>query len=470
MQTQSHSQPPGLHRVIGLRAGILLVAGIMIGSGAFKKIAPMSALLHNEGYIIAAWIVAGLITILGALMLNGFAGITTDSGGVYEYLRLSVGNFFSFLYGWAIFAVIGSGAIAALAFIFAQSLTTLFPVPDLLSSVAHVRVAGFIEPFAASGVKLVATVTICVLTWINCRGTKYGKSLNTVVTCAKILGLILLIVLGFFFAGPPSMDHVSDHFAPATAGGAMFSAFFGAMLSAFWAYDGWANLSFVTGEIKNPQKNVPLAILGGVLLAMSLYVLVNWAFMRVLPLDELAAVDQNHIAASVVAERLIGVGGKVLVSSLIALSTFGALNACIIVYPRIYFRMAQQGFFFRSTARIHPVFHTPHVAIICSAVWSIALVTTGTFDMLTNLVIFAGFIFFMLLAIGLMRLKKKGVIRQRIIGYPITPVFIILFSLALIINTLMLQMRESLFGVLLLLTGVPVYFYFRKRISSRADG
>ena len=455
-----------LKRVLGLPTGILLVAGIMIGSGVFRKIAPMSATLMSEPYILSAWIIAGIFTMLGAFMLAGLATTTTASGGVYEYLRLSVGNFFSFLYGWTAFTILGSGSIAALAFVFAQSFNTLVHLPDPLQSMQDISIGNFIFPFASSGVKTVSVIFICLLTWVNYRGTKKGGVLNNIVTTAKISGILILIVLGLIYSSPAVVEKANATATVQYSGTALFSALFGAMLSAFWAYDGWANISFVTGEIKNPKRNVPIAIIAGVGIAMTLYVLLNYTYMKVLPLTQLAAIGQNNIAAAVVAGTLMGKTGTIVISVLIMVSTFGALNACIIVYPRIYFRMAQENFFFKKVANVHPVFRTPYVSLICSMLWSIALVLTGTFDILTNLVIFAGFFFYLLLGWGLIRMKRKGAIISRVIGYPVLPVVIILFSVALIANTLIVQPLQSLAGLALVLSGVPFYFYFKKKYGN----
>ena len=423
----------------------------------------MSATLMSEPYILAAWIIAGIFTMLGAFMLSGFADATTESGGVYEYLRLSVGNFFSFLYGWTVLTIIGSGAIAALAFIFSQSLNTIIHLNDPLRQWRDISIGNFIFPFASSGIKTVAVATICLLTWINYRGTKNGGVLNNIVTSAKILGITLLIVLGLIYSDSSSIKIINADTSIHFSNAALFSALFGAMLSAFWAYDGWANISFVTGEIKNPKRNVPIAIVAGLTISMLLYVLLNYTYMQVLPLNKLAAVGENDIAAAVVARSLMGKAGTIVISILIAICTFGALNACIIVYPRIYFRMAQENFFFKGFANVHPVFRTPYVSLIWSMIWSGILVITGTFDLLTNLIIFAGFFFYVLLALGLMRLKRNGTITTKVIGYPITSVIIILFSLALIINTVIVQTKQSLIGLFLLLSGVPVYFYFKNK-------
>jgi APA family basic amino acid/polyamine antiporter len=237
------------------------------------------------------------------------------------------------------------------------------------------------------------------------------------------------------------------------------------MLSALWAYDGWATITYVTGEIKNPVRNIPLAIIGGVGIAMVLYVLLNYVYMRVLPLDQLAGIPENKIAAAVVAETLIGKSGAALIAALILTCTFGALNGCIIVYPRIYFRMAQEGVFFRKAAFVHPLFKTPYISLIYSGIWSCILVINGTFDQITNLVIFSGYLFFGLAVWGLIKMKRQKRIVKKVIGYPVIPVIIILFSLVLVINTLIVQPAASLLGLLLILTGVPFYFYFKRKVA-----
>jgi len=452
-------------RVLGLPTGILLVAGIMIGSGAFKKIVPMAQSLHSETYILLAWIIAGTITMFGAFTYAGLASLTTQTGGVYEYLRLIYGNFVAFLFGWSIFSIVGSGAIAALSFVFAESVNTLVRLPEPLYAFRDINIGHAVYPFADSGIKALAVLTIMLLTWINSRGIKKGGYLNNVVTAAKILGILLLIVAGLSYSGhaPATVAAPVIH----QGSGAVLSGLFGAMLSALWAYDGWANVTFVTGEIKNPKRNVPLAIIGGVGIAMTLYVLLNYAYMKVLPLPQLAALGSNKIAAAEVAGVLMGHAGTVIVAVLIMTCTFGAVNGCIISYPRVYFRMAQEKVFFKSAQKVHPTFRTPYGALILSAIWSIVLVVSGTFDQITNLVIFASYVFFALASWGLVRMKMKGVIKTKVIGYPVVPFIIILFCAALLINTLIIQTEASVIGLLLIFSGVPLYLYFRGRGGKR---
>ena len=454
-----------LVRALGLFTGILLVAGVMIGSGVFKKIIPMAQTGLSETWILMAWVIAGIITMFGAFTLSGLASMTEESGGVYEYLRLSFGNFFSFLFGWTDFTIMGCASVAAVAFIFSQTVNALIPLPDPFTSLEHISIGNFIFPFADSGIKVLAIATIILLTWVNYRGVQKGGIINNIVTSAKILGILILILLGLFYIAPPAASTIE----PATAiaennlqGGAFFSAMFGAMLSAFWAYDGWSNISFVTGEIKNPKRNVPLAIISGVSIAMLLYVLVNYAYMHVLSLPQLAAVDKNTIGAVVVAETIIGAAGKTLIVVLIMVSVFGTLNGIILAHSRVYFRMAQERYFFKKAANVHPTYRTPYISLLYTLIWSCILVISGTFDMLTDMVIFAGFLFYGLLAVALVKMKRKGLIKVKVIGYPVIPVIIILFSTALIINTVMVQPKQSLIGLGLVLSGVPFYYYFKR--------
>lgn len=452
-----------LKQVLGLPTGILLVAGIMIGSGVFKKIVPMSQTLGSEPYILMAWIIAGIITIFGAFTYAGLASMTTQTGGVYEYLRLIYGDFVAFLFGWTIFSIVGSGAIAALSFVFAQSVNTLIPLPNPLNTFKDVGISQSIYPFADSGIKILAVLTIMLLTWVNYRGVNKAGILNNIVTAAKILGILLLIVSGLMYSNPPVAIRAATSTVTHPQGAALFSGLFGAMLSALWAYDGWANITFVTGEIKNPKRNIPLAIIGGVGIAMTLYVLLNYTYMKVLPVSQLAVLGADKIAAAEVARILMGKAGAVIIAILIMVCTFGALNGCIISYPRVYFRMAQESVFFKKAAVVHPSFSTPHIALLYSAVWSVILVCSGTFDQITNLVIFASYAFFGLTTLGLIRMKMKGIVTAKVIGYPVIPIIIILFCVILVINTIVTQTQASIIGLFLILSGIPFYLYFKNK-------
>ena len=253
-QNQPEKDIP-LLRVLGVPTAILLVAGMMIGSGVFKKIIPMAQSGLSETWILGAWIIAGIITMLGAFTISGLATLTEESGGVYEYLRLAFGNFFSFLFGWTDFTIMGSGSIAALGFIFAQSINVFIPLPSPFASWAEFSIGGIIFPFADSGIKIIAILSVVFLTWVNIRGVKQGGYMNNIITAAKIIGILMIIALGLAYASPvvaPVAETSTENIE--FGSGLFFSALFAAMLSAFWAYDGWSNVSFISGEIKNPKK------------------------------------------------------------------------------------------------------------------------------------------------------------------------------------------------------------------------
>ncbi len=274
---KDESQVP-LRRVLGVFTAALLVAGNMIGTGVFKKIVPMAATGLGAHAILLAWIVAGLITILGAFTFAGLPQLTTAPGGSYEYVRICFEDLLAFLFGWAILAIVGSGSIAAVGFIFSQPVNSLIRLPEFFLQWQHVSIVNFIYPFSDAGIKLFAIAVILVLTWINYRGVRKGTILNNIITSSKILGIIFLILCGFVLKSPSikSPSAISANFT----GLPFVSVFFSAMLSAFWAYDGFNNVTAITGEIKNPKRNIPIAIISGVSIVMILYVLVNATFLH----------------------------------------------------------------------------------------------------------------------------------------------------------------------------------------------
>jgi len=456
-----------LRRVLGLSTAILLVAGNMIGTGVFKKIVPMAATGLSEKYILLAWIVAGFVTILGAFTFAGLARLTTASGGIYEYLRICFGNFIAYLLGWTVFVIVGSGSIAAVGFIFSQSVNALIPIADPLYKWSKISVANSIYPFAFSGVKIFTVITIALLSWLNYRGVKKGSVLNNIVTSAKILGILLLILAGFIFISPSV--HASNAIVTAKSftGISFINIFFGAMLSAFWAYDGFVNVAAITGEIKNPKRNIPLAIILGASVVMILYLLINAAFMRTIPLSQLASLSENKIAATEMAALIIGNKGRIFISLLIMVSSFGTLNILILVYSRLYYRMAQENVFFKSAAKVHPAYRTPYNALIYSMIWSCLLVVSGTFDVLTNMSTFSAFLFYTLGAFGLIKMKRKKVIVEKIPGYPLAPALFILLTLLFLINTFISNPLQSITGIALTLIGIPFYYFFKKRNSKK---
>ncbi|HMU46334.1 MAG TPA: amino acid permease [Chitinophagaceae bacterium] len=453
-----------LNRVVGVFTAILMVSGNMIGTGVFKKLVPMSQTGMSEGSILLAWVVAGIIVILGAFTFAGLSKLTTESGGAYEYLRVSFGGFPAFLMGWGLFMIMGSGSVAAVAYVFSQSVNSLIAIPDPLNQWSHISIANYIYPFDSSGIKIFAVITVVILSWFNYRGIKNSAMLNNIVTGAKILGILFLILGGLILAVPSHTSTAVVQTATDSTSSALM-VFMAAMLSAFWAYDGFTNVTAIAGEIKDPKRNIPIAIITAVTSVMVLYVLLNYAFMRVMSLNELVGLGENQIVATEVAGKLTGNAGATAISLLIMLSSFGTLNIIILFYSRVYFRMAQEGAFFKSAAKIHPQYRTPYNALWYSMIWSCILILTGTFDILTNLVIFTGFAFYILQSFGLIKLKRKKVITEKVSGYPVAPVLFIIFTGIFLTGVFIDNPVQSLIGIGLLMTGVPFYFYFKKKYS-----
>lgn len=472
---------PQLVRALGLSTAVLLVISSMIGSGVFKKIAPMSADLQNSELVLIAWLLAGIVSMLGVFTYSGLASLTEEGGGQFEYFRIIFGPFFGYLFGWACFAVIQSASIASIAYVFAESVNNIIPLGDPFASWASVKIGNAILPFSNSGVKLLTICTIIALTWINYRGVKKGGVLNNIFSAAKISGIALLIIAGFALHVTDTHDpaQIQTPFEPAHYSGMLLiSVMFTAMLQAFWAYDGWINVSYIGGEVKNPKKNIPIAIIGGTAVVMLLYTLVNVVYLRVLPVEAFIDIDNagNQIAAAEVAHKLLPGFGFVAISVLIMISTFGATNASLMSSPRIYHQMANKGLFFSTFAETHPKYHTPHKSLWYQMIWSSILVISGSFDQLTDMLVFASFIAYGSGAAGLLYMKYKGKrithpdgrvetlrITKKVIGFPVIPILFLLFCIGLVINTLNTKTEESLTGLAFIAAGIPLYFIFRKK-------
>ena len=453
---------PSLRQVLGLGTAILLVAGNMIGSGVFKKITPMSSELHNGSLILWAWAVAGLITMLGAFSFASLASTTKEAGGQFQYFKNVFGGFFGFMYGWSFFTVISTASIASIAYVFAESLNALIPIPPILEGYRHYALFGVIFPFQNASIKLVALTTLIFLTLFNIRGVEGGGWLSNLVTSAKILGIILLVVVGLSYSGgtpSPTVTSVS----PSDMGDMLrISAFFTAMLGAFWAYDGWVNITNMASEFKNPTQNVPRAIIIGTALTMTLYLLVNNAYLHVLSPNDFAqlSTQEGKIAAVEVANVAMGSLGVTIISLLIMISTFGATQASTMSAARVYYQMSKEGYFFKPFSAIHSRFRTPHISLLGQMIWACLLIISGTFDQLTDMLIFAAFIFYGLGAIAVIRLKQMGKITLTF-GYPFVPMLFLLSCTIIVGNAIYTRPLESLSGLGLMLLGIPFYYYFR---------
>ncbi len=457
---------PSLLQVLGLGTAILLVAGNMIGSGVFKKITPMSAELMDGTLILLAWITAGVITMLGAFSFASLATTTKEAGGQFQYLKNVFGDFFGFMYGWSFFTVISTASIASMAYVFAESLAALFSVPSTLDSYADINIAGVIFPFKNATVKIIAVSALLFLTLFNIRGVRGGGWLSNIVTGAKILGILLLIALGLSYSAPQDVAASREMAAFSIEESGNFikiSAFFAAMLGAFWAYDGWVNITNMASEFKNPTRNIPIAIIAGTALTMLLYSVVNYAYLQVLTPADFAALskEEGKIAAVEVATVVLGGIGTITISALIMVSTFGSTQASTMSAARVYYQMSKEGYFFKPFSRVHVNYRTPHVSLTGQMIWASLLIISGSFDQLTDMLIFAAFIFYGLGALAVIRLKMRGELSLTF-GYPYVPLIFIGFCLVIVVNAVYTRPFESMAGLCLMALGAPIYLYFKK--------
>ena len=459
-----------LIRSLSLGAATILVVSSVIGSGVYKKVAPMSAELLSPDLVLWAWVLAGIISLCGALSNAEIAGMMADSGGEYVYFRRIYGRFMAFMWGWSTFAVIKTAAVAGIAYVFSQSFNAIFPLPHLPESVEQIQFFVF-RPFENAGVKGLTILLILVLTFLNTRGLKGAAALSTWITRLVIVGLLGIVVSGLLFGGgnfanfqTPATSYVPHNWTD----GAFIKAMFTALLAAFWAYEGWNTLGFIGGEIKNPHRNLPLALFAGMMVIIGAYLLVNFTYLYVLPIDQIIDVHQaqNDIAAVAVVRHFAGATGATLISLIILITTLGCTNATILMPPRVYYAMAQDGLFFSRAKEIHPNYHTPNPALWMQGLWACLLVLSGSFDQLTDMLVFAAFFFYGATALGvfIMRRREPNAERPyRVWGYPVVPALFVLFCAALIIVTCMTHPREAGLGVVLMLTGVPLYFYWNRK-------
>ena len=450
---------------IGLSTATFLVVSVIIGSGVFKKLAPMSQELGSPLLVILCWVVAGLISLAGALSTAEMVSMFPNSGGEYFYFQKVYGRFFSFMYGWASFTVIKTSSIAALAYIFAQSLNSLFPLPIIKGATSFLGIAISQGLF----IKFLASLLIIALTLLNYRGAQFATKLSTVLTYLLLTSIIAFLAIGFG-STEGSISNITTASqlpsAPDLYGFSLLKALFVASLGAFWGYEGWNSVAYVGEEIKNPKRNLPLALGIGTLIVMTAYVLLNIVFLFILPIDYFIQLTPNKIAAVEVAGKLGGPIGMVLVASLIVVTTFNCTNSTILTSARMMYAMARDKLFFYKAANVHPKYNTPDIALFIQAFWAIALVFSGSFDQLTDMLIFASFIFYGSTALGVIILRVKHPEYERkykVIGYPFVPGLFLLFCAALFVITILNKPYEAIWGLSLIATGFPVYWWLNRK-------
>lgn len=456
-----------LVRGLTLTATVMIVAGSMIGSGIFRKPATMAQQLGSPELLIIIWIAAGLITFIGALVNAEISGIIDATGGQYVYFRKMYGDFTAYLYGWSILAVIQTGSQAAIAYAFAEYVGYFVKYPQLpqawQSFSFHMPLVGNIHPFVDIGTKATAILCISFLTGVNYIGVIFGGVVQTIVTYIKILSIVLISFFLLFF-GNGSFSNVYTGFAIPQHTITNFIGVVGlAFAGAFWAYDAWNSVTFVSGEVKNPRRNIPLSLLWGTLIVASVYVLINIAYLYILPIDVMA---NSPLVAATAAEKIFGSKGASLISIAVIVSTFGALNGSILATARVPFAMARAKLFFTSLGKVHPKFGTPHVSLVVQGTWSCVLVLSGSFDTITDYVIFAAWLFYMLGAFGVFVLRKKmpdSVRPYKVWGYPFTPAIFVVFSFLFLINSIISDTSNSMMGLILIASGLPIYLFWKYR-------
>ncbi|MDO6392241.1 APC family permease [Pontibacter sp. BT731] len=453
-----------LDRSLGLRLVIVVVIGNIIGSGVYKKVAPMANELHSAEWVLICWLLAGIISLFGALCNAEVAGLLADTGGEYTYYKKIYNRFFAFIYGWSLFTVIQTAAISSLSYVFAQSLHSIVPLPPLLEGLSGFTISGIFYPFADFNIKLVAILLIVLLTWVNMKGVRTGAWLSTAILLLVFTGIGIIVLFGL----SSEQSTITESFSVSSVSNSpvTFSAIFTAMLSAFWAYQGWAAIGFLGGEVKNAKQNIPRGITIGVLTVIGIYLLVNMTYLSILPIPVLEQIHAagNKIAAVEVVKSFWGYGGTIFISILILITTFGCTNATVLASSRTYFAMAREGLFFRKAAELNKA-QAPANSLRFQSVWACLLVLSGTFDQLTDMIIFAVFIFYGSTTLGVFILRKKmpNALRPyKVWGYPIVPAIMVLFCAALFVNTIVVRPREAAIGMALILTGIPMYWWFRR--------
>ncbi len=432
-----------LRRDLTLFDTVNLVVGTIIGSGIFLVPAEIARAVHTPGWMLAVWVIGGVLTMLGALSLAELGAAMPEAGGIYSFITRAFGRLPGFLCGWMLFTVATSGSIATLG--------AAFPI-----------YLGAFVPLTPTTTKLASLLAIVLLTWVNVIGVKNGARVGNVLTALKVGGLVIMVLVIFLLPGPPA-DSAASTPTPLPAGPVPLAAIGVALVAVLWAYEGWHDVSFAAGEIHEPQKNFPRGIVGGVSIVITLYLLANLSYLKVLSPAEIAASDRVALTAMT---RVTGEwGGKILTAAILC-SILGAMNALILAGPRAYYQMAKDGLFLERVSRVHPRWRTPVEALVFQGLWSGFLVLfLGGFSQLFTYVIFGGWIFYALavLSVLVLRRKEPELTRPfRVPGYPWVPILFGVTAFAIVVNTLVETPRESLLGLAFIGLGIPVYWLQRK--------
>jgi APA family basic amino acid/polyamine antiporter len=444
-----------LVRGLGLLAATSIVVGGVIGTGVFLKARVMTCNVDTPGMVLAAWAVAGLLSLAGALTYAELAVLMPRAGGEYVFIREGYGRPLAFLYGWTRFFVASTGGMAGLAAGFAIFL-------NIASGGVLAR-----QPL---GLPLLAAGAIAVVTLVNCAAVTVGGRVATVMAILKV-ALVLGVGAAALLLAQGSWDHFSLSAGAGTCEGVAASArggvagFGAAMLGAMWAYNGWNELTFLAGEVRNPRRSLPIALIGGIGILMTLYLLANFAYFYVLSPEQIASVPESSAVATEVVGRFLGAGAGGVMAAALAMSVFGALQVTTLASARIPYAMATDRLFFPPLARLHPRTHVPVRALVAQGAWAVILVFSGSYDTLTDYAIFAVLIFVALATASVFVFRRSlpdAPRPYRTIGYPVVPILFLLVAGWLIVNTFMATPGRALAGVGLMLAGLPFYWYWSK--------
>lgn len=470
VDTAKHSDsrvPTKLTRQLGPFDSVMMMVGIVIGSGIFLTTGIMAENLPSAPLLLLAWLVGGALTLTGALTFAELGAAMPEAGGQYVYLREAYGSLAAFLFGWILFLVSMGGSIAALGVGFAEYAGYFFPSLSTTRLVCSVDLSaiGVEQKVAVSAGQVVAVAVILGLSGCNLLGVVLGKLIQNSLTIVKVGALAAFVVLGFTVG-----SHSGANFAMNPEGldlSRLLVGFGLAVVAVSWAFDGWNNITYVAGEIRDPGRNVPLALLTGTLVVTGLYFLTNVVYLLAMPVREMKGVVRVAEAA---ASSMFGGGWAGIVSAAVIVSTFGALNGAIFVGPRVYYAMSRDGVFFRRVGEVHRRYRTPAFAIVVQAVWASVLALSGTYEQLFTYVVFVSLIFWIAAtaAVFVLRRERPDLPRPyRTWGYPVVPLVFIVATVAILLNTLIARPVESLAGLTITILGVPVYFYWCARAGPR---
>jgi APA family basic amino acid/polyamine antiporter len=473
--TETPNPQPSLVRGLSLLDSVLLLVSGIIGSSIFLTAKDIAGPLPHPFWFFLVWILGGAISLCACVAFAELGSMFPDSGGQYIYLREAYGDLIAFLYGWMLFAVANGGTIAALSVASAAYMGNIIPVISQQHVMANINlpyptladghVAWAIFTIAFTRAHAVGLVLIAILTYVNVCGLRWGALLQNVSTWTKFTAMAAFVVLGFAIG----KGHWSNFTAHPVGGlsmglspGQLVSALGVGLIAVFWAYDGWVYITWVAGEVKDPRRNVPLAMVLGVLAVGAIYFAMNMTYVYAMPLGEVA---QHETIAHAAAATLFSPGAAVWLSAMIAISCFSAAATCTLSGARVCLAMAQDGAFFRSMAAIHPKWRTPAFGLIGQGIWAALLTLSGSYDQLYTYVIFGMVLSYTLTVIGLfiLRWKRPDIPRPyRCTGYPWLPGIYVLVGVAWTLNTILSRPKEAFWGAAIVLIGIPGYLYWKR--------